>query len=386
MSPATPPQPYALININVFTGEETLHHHAIVIDNNQIVSVTPMEALPDGLTTIDGQGQLACPGFIDLQLNGCGGVLFNTDIRYQTLATMNRTNLRSGTTQFLPTLITSEASHMKKAVETLNSASQAENDGILGLHLEGPFINAEKKGAHNQSHIRELDESTLAYLLENQQHIRLITLAPECNTTDVTDRLAQAGMHVALGHTNATYQQLAKHPNVTMATHLYNAMSPLNSREPGAVGYVLDNALHAGIIVDGIHCDYVNVRLAHRLLQEKLFLVTDAVTPAGTDMTEFDMAGTPAFVTDGRCHYQDGTIAGAAITMIEGVRNLVRHVGLPLDTALKMASRYPAEAIGIDDRYGRLEAGYFANIALLDDKLEVNATIQMGEMKYQSGD
>ncbi|MGF1734290.1 N-acetylglucosamine-6-phosphate deacetylase [Photobacterium satsumensis] len=369
---------YAITNINVFNGQDILENQAIIVNSDTIDAIVPMQDASLPATVYDGQGLTATAGFIDLQLNGCGGVMLNVNISKQTLDTMNHTNIQNGTTQYLPTLITSQHETMCQAVELVAEIEAPLNEGIIGLHLEGPFISKEKKGAHNESHIRILDELTAHYLADNAKLISVITLAPENTSQAVIDILNNAGITVSLGHTNANYQQLTSKKHLKMATHLYNAMTPLGSREPGAVGYIFDKKPHAGIIVDGIHSSYASVRIAHQQLGEKLFMVTDAVAPAGTDMTEYDMAGTTAYVTDGKCHYADGTIAGAAITMIEGVRNLIQHVGLSREEALRMASLYPAKAIGIDDQYGRLSPGYKANITLLNDHNEVCSVFQMG--------
>ncbi|MCQ1056872.1 N-acetylglucosamine-6-phosphate deacetylase [Photobacterium sp. ZSDE20] len=369
---------YAITNINVFNGQEILENQAIIVNGDTIETVIPMKGACLPTTVYDGQGATATAGFIDLQLNGCGGVMLNVDIAKHTLDTMNLTNIQNGTTQYLPTLITSQHETMCQAVELVAEIEAPQYEGIIGLHLEGPFISKEKKGAHNESHIRTLDEQTAHYLADNAKHISVITLAPENTSQAVIDTLNDAGITVSLGHTNANYQQLTSKSHLKMATHLYNAMTPLGSREPGAVGYIFDKKPHAGIIVDGIHSSYASVRIAHQQLGEKLFMVTDAVAPAGTDMTEYDMAGTIAYVTDGKCHYADGTIAGAAITMIEGVKNLIQHVGLSREEALRMASLYPAKAIGIDNQYGRLLPGYKANITLLNDRNEVCSVYQMG--------
>ncbi|MGR5064744.1 N-acetylglucosamine-6-phosphate deacetylase [Photobacterium sp. DNB22_13_2] len=369
---------YAITNINVFNGQDILENQAVIVNGDTIETIVPMKGASLPATVYDGQGLTATAGFIDLQLNGCGGVMLNVDISKQTLDTMNFTNIQNGTTQYLPTLITSQHETMCQAVELVAKIEMPQNEGIIGLHLEGPFISKEKKGAHNESHIRILDELTAHYLADNAKHISVITLAPENTSQAVIDILNNAGITISLGHTNANYQQLTSKSHLKMATHLYNAMTPLGSRESGAVGYIFDKKPHAGIIVDGIHSSYASVRIAHQQLGEKLFMVTDAVAPAGTDMTEYDMAGTTAYVTDGKCHYADGTIAGAAITMIEGVKNLIQHVGLSREEALRMASLYPAKAIGIDNHYGRLVSGYKANITLLNDHNEVCSVYQMG--------
>ncbi|MGF1687623.1 N-acetylglucosamine-6-phosphate deacetylase [Photobacterium japonica] len=369
---------YAITHVNVFTGTTTLHNHAIVVEGDTIKAIVPMKNAQLPEETFSAQGLTATAGFIDLQLNGCGGVLFNIDIEKNTLDIMNKTNLKSGTTQYLPTFITSEHDKMCQAIDVVADIDNKEAEGILGLHLEGPFISTAKKGAHAENHIRVLDELTAHYLADNQSLISVVTLAPENTSQAVINILNDAGITVSMGHTNANYDELAAKQNISMATHLYNAMTPLGSREPGGVGYIFDKKPHAGIIVDGIHSSFASVRIAHEMLGEKLFMVTDAVTPAGTDMTEYDMAGIQAYVTDGKCHYADGTIAGAAITMIEGVRNLVQHVGVSREEALRMASLYPAKAMGIDDHYGKLESGYKANITLLNDQNEVCGVFQMG--------
>lgn len=376
---------YAITNVNVFDGVEIHHNQIIIIENDTITKVisnneTMGMQLPD--VQIDGKGYLATAGFIDLQLNGCGGVLLNTDPSLKTLDIMNKTNLKTGTTQFLPTFITSDQQAMENIVSIVGELDQPETHGVLGLHLEGPFISIEKKGAHRQEFIRELDLPTARFFAQNADKIRVLTVAPENTSQEAIDIVRNVGITVSLGHTNATYAQVCEKNGLEMATHLYNAMTPLGSREPGVVGYIFDKKPHAGIIVDGIHADYPSVRIAHQLMGEKLFMVTDAVTPAGTDMTEYDMAGVKAYVTNGKCHYEDGTIAGAAITMIEGVRNLIQHVGLSREEALRMASLYPAKAIKIDDSYGKIAEGYKANIVLLNDNNQVEHIFQMGRQEF----
>ncbi|ENO8809755.1 N-acetylglucosamine-6-phosphate deacetylase [Photobacterium damselae] len=376
---------YAITNVNVFDGVEIHHNQIIIIENDTITKVISNDKTMDMQlpnVQIDGKGYLATAGFIDLQLNGCGGVLLNTEPSLKTLDIMNKTNLKTGTTQFLPTFITSDQQAMENIVSIVGELDQPETHGVLGLHLEGPFISIEKKGAHRQEFIRELDLPTARFFAQNADKIRVLTVAPENTSQEAIDIVRNAGITVSLGHTNATYAQVCEKNGLEMATHLYNAMTPLGSREPGVVGYIFDKKPHAGIIVDGIHADYPSVRIAHQLMGEKLFMVTDAVTPAGTDMTEYDMAGVKAYVTNGKCHYEDGTIAGAAITMIEGVRNLIQHVGLSREEALRMASLYPAKAIKIDDSYGKITEGYKANIVLLNDNNQVEHIFQMGRQEF----
>ena len=372
----------AIINVNVFDGQTTLNNQAIFVKDDVIQRIIPMadvnqSELPD--TVVDGKGFLASAGFIDLQINGCGGVLLNTAISSKTLEIMNETNLKSGTTQFLPTFITSDGASLVEVLEMVEATEQIEQQGILGLHIEGPFISVEKKGAHREEFIRELDEKTAQYLADNADKICVLTVAPENTSQKVIDIVRESGITVSLGHTNATYDQVNEKSGLDMATHLYNAMTPLGSREPGVVGYIFDKKPHAGIIVDGIHASYPSVRIAHEIMGEQLFMVTDAVAPAGTDMTEFDMAGLKAYVKDGKCFYADCTIAGAAVTMIQGLNNLINHVGLSREEALRMATLYPAKAIKIENEYGMLKAGYKANITLLSDDNQVKHVFQMGK-------
>ncbi|MCD9514310.1 N-acetylglucosamine-6-phosphate deacetylase [Photobacterium carnosum] len=376
---------FAIINTNVFDGKTIQENQAIFIENDLISRIVPMSAVStDELPqeTFDAQGLLASPGFIDVQLNGCGGVLLNTAICKETLETMNQANLKGGTTQFLPTFITSDAESMVEVLDMVGAMDNRLQKGVLGLHLEGPFISTEKKGAHREEFIRELDINTAKYLADNADKICVLTVAPENTSQEVIDIVRNSGITVSLGHTNATYEQVDEKEGLTMATHLYNAMTPLGSREPGVVGYIFDKKPHAGIIVDGIHASYPSVRIAHEMLGEQLFMVTDAVAPAGTDMTEFDMAGLQAYVTNGKCHYKDGTIAGSAVTMAQGLNNLIDHVGLSREEALRMATLYPAKAIKVDNEYGLLKAGYKANITLLSDNNEVKHVYQMGKKAF----
>lgn len=369
---------FAITHVDVFDGQTTKANQAILVEGDTIQDILPMDEISLPEQTFNASGLTATAGFIDIQLNGCGGVMLNTDIQKKTLDIMNHTNLKFGTTQYLPTFITSGDHDMRKVLELIGDIENREAEGILGLHLEGPFISREKKGAHDPIHIRHLDEMTAYFLADHADKISVITLAPENTAQSVIDILTNAGITVSLGHTNATYDELEAKSGFHMATHLFNAMSPFGSREPGAVGYIFDKKPYAGIIVDGIHSAFPSVRVAHEILGENLFLITDAVTPAGTDITEYDMAGITAYVTDGKCHYADGTIAGSTITMLDGIRNLIKYVGLSREEALRMATLYPAKALNIDNFYGRLAPGYKANITLLTNTNEIDSVFQMG--------
>ncbi len=373
---------YALTNCKVFTGSDVLEHHSVVITGGKIDMVCPDTERPDNIEVIDLQGANLSPGFIDLQLNGCGGVMFNDDISADSLDIMHKANLKSGCTSFLPTLITSSDSNMKQAIKAEQEYRTRYQNHSLGLHLEGPYLNVMKKGIHSPDYIRKPDDAMINFICENSALVTKVTLAPEQNNPEHIQRLSEAGIVVAIGHTNATYAQARKgfKAGIRFATHLFNAMSPMTTREPGAVGAILDTPeVYAGIIVDGFHVAYPNVRLAHRLKQEKLILVTDATAPAGADIDHFIFVGKKVYYRDGVCVDEKGTLGGSALTMIEAVQNTVKHAGIAPEEAIRMATLYPARAIGVDNKLGSIEKGKVANLAIFDHNFNVLATVVNGQ-------
>ena len=382
--------PFALIHGRIFTGHAWLEQHAVVINNGRIQALLPEAALDSGLARTSVQGALICPGFIDLQLNGCGGVMFNSDISCQTLAHMQQTNLASGTTSFLPTLITSPDADIAAAVQVTRHFMRKHTHQVLGLHLEGPYLNVARKGIHPASQVRPLDGAMLDYLCQQADVLATLTLAPECHSRQQIRQLVAAGIKVAIGHTAASYEQAMASfaDGISFATHLYNAMSPTsNGRSPGVVGAIYDHdRLHAGIIADGFHVHPANIRLAHRLLAERLCLVTDATAAAGApaSLSEFDFCGTRVLIKDGQCVDAQGTLGGSALTMIEGVRYLVNTVGLSLEEALRMASLNPATAIDKQADLGAIGIGKVANLVLLSPELTVLNTLVNGQFTQRA--
>ncbi|MBV7261799.1 N-acetylglucosamine-6-phosphate deacetylase [Photobacterium sp. WH77] len=375
---------YALTNCRIFTGSDVLDNHAVIIDGVNIHAVCPEAELPADMPTQDLDGANLSPGFIDLQLNGCGGVMFNDEITADTIQTMHLANLKSGCTSFLPTLITSSDEDMKAAIAAARDYEKHYQHQSLGLHLEGPYLNVMKKGIHSVEHIRRSDEAMIATLCENADIITKVTLAPEQTPAEHIERLAEAGIVVSAGHTNATYAEARKGfaAGVTFATHLFNAMTPIAGREPGMVGAIYDTPeVYTGIIADGFHVDYANIRIAHRIKKEKLILVTDATAPAGADIDHFIFVGKKVYYRDGKCVDENGTLGGSALTMIEAVQNSVEHVGIALDEAIRMATLYPARAIGMDKTLGAIKKGMVANLAVFDRDFRVRATVVNG--KYE---
>ncbi|WP_311790334.1 MULTISPECIES: N-acetylglucosamine-6-phosphate deacetylase [Pantoea] len=376
---------YALVNGRIYTGHEILDNHAVVIADGLIERVCPRDALPADIAQRDVSGALIAPGFIDLQLNGCGGVQFNDDIdalSVETLEIMQRANEKSGCTSFLPTLITSSDELMKRAIDTMRAYKRKYQHQALGLHLEGPWLNKAKKGTHNPDLIRLPDPSLVQYLCDNADVITKVTLAPEKAGDEVIRQLTQAGIIVSAGHSNATYDEAKAgfRAGITFATHLYNAMPAFAGREPGLIGALFDAPdVYCGIIADGLHVHYANVRNAKRIKGDKLVLVTDATAPAGAEIDKFIFAGKTIYYRNGLCVDENGTLSGSAITMIESVRNAVEHVGIALDEALRMATLYPAQAMGVEKQLGTVEAGKVANLTVFTRDFKITKTFVNGD-------
>ncbi|ENM5774940.1 N-acetylglucosamine-6-phosphate deacetylase [Vibrio mimicus] len=373
---------YALTNCKIYTGNDVLVKHAVIINGDKIETICPIESLPSDIKMVDLNGANLSPGFIDLQLNGCGGVMFNDEITAKTIDIMHKANLKSGCTSFLPTLITSSDENMRQAIAAAREYQSQYPNQSLGLHLEGPYLNVMKKGIHSVDFIRPSDDSMIDTICANSDVIAKVTLAPENNKPEHIEKLVKAGIVVSIGHTNATYAEARQsfESGITFATHLFNAMTPMVGREPGVVGAIYDTPdVYAGIIADGFHVDYANIRIAHKIKGEKLVLVTDATAPAGAEMDYFIFVGKKVYYRDGKCVDENGTLGGSALTMIEAVQNTVEHVGIALDEALRMATLYPAKAIGVDDKLGRIKKGMIANLTVFDRDFNLKATVVNGQ-------
>lgn len=239
-----------------------------------------------------------------------------------------------------------------------------------------------KKGIHNPDFIRASEQEMIDYICDNNQYVKKVTLAPEQNNPAHIKQLKEAGIIVSIGHTNATYAEARKgfEAGISFATHLFNAMTPMVGREPGVIGAIYDTPdVYAGVIADGFHVHYANIRIAHKVKGDKLVLVTDATAPAGAEMDHFIFVGKKVYYRDGMCIDENGTLGGSALTMIEAVENTVQQVGIALDEALRMATLYPARAIGLDNKLGRIKQGMVANLTIFDRDFNVCATIVNGQ-------
>jgi N-acetylglucosamine-6-phosphate deacetylase len=370
----------AYVGAKIFDGDRWHEDAALLSDGDTVADIVASGAVPASTRRVLLGGGLLVPGFVDLQVNGGGGIMLNDRRDVETIRTICRAHAPFGTTALLATLITDTPAITAEAVDAGAAAAAQDVPGFLGLHLEGPHLSIARKGAHDPQLIRPRSEADLAKLIAARQRVPVLltTVATESVATEQVARLAAAGVIVSLGHTDATLAaaRACVDAGATVATHLFNAMSQIGNREPGVVGTVLDDGrLSAGLIADGIHVDPVTVGIALRAKRgpAKIFLVTDAMATIGTDMTSFRLNGRRIAREDGRLTLEDGTLAGADLDMISAVRFVHRTIGLELAEALRMASLYPAQAARVDGRYGRLSSGVRADMVHLSESLDVRA-------------
>ncbi|WP_159714211.1 N-acetylglucosamine-6-phosphate deacetylase [Blochmannia endosymbiont of Camponotus nipponensis] len=379
---------YALTNSKIYTGKEILDNHALIVSNDIIKAICFTSELPKNIDIYDLSGYILTPGFIDLQVNGCGGVQFNDHINaisVCTLKTMQRTNQSSGCTSFLPTLITSNDILIQHAVEVMRTFLSKNKNQALGLHLEGPFINSIKKGVHDPILIRVPTKKMINYLCNNSDVIKKITLAPEQLDMIVIQKLQKSGICIAIGHSNATYSQtrFSFSYGVSFGTHLFNAMPPLTAREPGVIGAIFDvPEIYCSIIADGHHVHWANIRYAKKIKGNRLILVTDATSPAGTNtlVSSFLFSNKIIYHRNHICVDSTGILSGSTLTMMQAIKNSVKYAGIPLDEALRMATLYPAKAIGVEHYLGSLEINKIANLTVFNQEYQIKKTIVNGKI------
>lgn len=352
----------AFVGARIHDGE-TLHEGAALVAGNGRFSVRPVEALPDGCPTEHLNGGIIAPRFVDLQVNGGGGVMFNDDPSVETLHRIAQSHATTGTGAILPTLITDTPIRTAGAIDAVERAIAEGVDGIAGLHLEGPHLSVARKGAHDGALIRKMEDDDLALLLHAADRIAniMVTVAPENVSTAQIRAMADAGVVVSLGHTDADMVTClaAFDAGARCVTHLFNAMSPLGSREPGLVGAVLTRGdIYAGLIADGVHVNPTTIRvaLAAKPHPERVFLVTDAMATAGSDITQFTLNGRQVYRRDNRLTLENGTLAGAHLDMSRAVSVMVHDVGETEQNAIARATSCPAALLREAGGSGRIDA------------------------------
>jgi N-acetylglucosamine-6-phosphate deacetylase len=368
---------FAITAEQVFDGAQMRADHAVVIEQDRIADLLPRAQLRAGLRIEQVDGGVLAPGFVDVQVNGGGGVLLNDAPTPEGVAKICNAHAKFGTTSLLPTLITDTPELTARAVAAVKHAMASNMPGCIGLHLEGPFLAPEKRGAHDAQLIRQMNDADVDAILGIGIETLLVTLSPERVPSRIIRRLADAGVIVSLGHSNATYDQIlaAADAGARGVTHIYNAMSPLTHRAPGVVGAALDSgALWCGLIADGHHVHPAAIGIALRAKRRpgRIFLVTDAMSTVGSDIQEFDLNGRRIRRQDGVLVLDDGTLAGSDLDMMAAVRFLVQTMKLDLPEALRMAAAYPAEFLGRFD-IGRIAKGARADLVQIDGALQARA-------------
>ena len=373
----------AIISPRIFDGEQFYTKSAILLKNQNIVGVVDVTEIPSEYEISSLDVGVLAPGFIDWQVNGGGGVLFNNDITDSAIETIVQGHHKGGTTSLMPTLISDSPETLNKAVIAVQKACDEGNASVLGLHLEGPFFSIKRRGTHAEKAIRRLCSDDIDWLCSLTGLRIILTLAPEKTNAGQIKTLTKAGIIVNAGHTDATAMQIksALDEGLRGFTHLYNAMSHMTARDPGVVGAALDDENSwCGIIVDGHHVDPISVRVACAAKPRgKLCLVTDAMATVGSDNDEFELYGTTIKEQQGRLINSEGRLAGSAISMIDAVRTCHHKVGIELDECLRMASLYPAEYLDVNHYLGKIKPGFRADLVHFDDDFRVTQTWVAGK-------
>ena len=369
----------ALTNGRLLTDEGIVSGQTLLLTGSRIEAVVePKDSRCRGAEVVDLAGQLLLPGFIDVQVNGGGGVLFNDDPSPESIRAIGEAHRRFGTTGFLPTLISDDLDTIGSAITAVQSCLDAKMPGVLGIHIEGPFLNSARRGVHDSKHLRLLDDSLISLLCRLRGGRTVLTLAPEMTTPDIIAKLAAGGILVSGGHSEASFAEAmeAIAHGLRGFTHLFNAMARIEPRAPGIVGAALyDPDTWCGIIVDGHHVDPIMLKLALRCKRhERFMLVSDAMPAVGSTKSSFVLQGRTIHVVDGICRDENGTLAGTALDMASAVRNAVSMLGLDVAEAARMASQTPAEFLGLGEELGRIAPGYRANLVLLNDEFKVQKT------------
>jgi N-acetylglucosamine-6-phosphate deacetylase len=362
----------AIVNGIVHTGDEILNNAVVIIENGIIISV--QNEIPEAVNLIDLKGKHLSAGLIDIQINGGEKFYFSQSPTEETINDIYETSLKYGTTHTLPCLISSSNETILQGIEAIRSYKEKYKNGVLGMHLEGPFLNPLKRGAHSATQVRKPTNSELEEIIHyGKDVIKVITIAPECFTEEQLDMLLESDIVVSIGHTTITYAEAQYYfsKGINLVTHLFNAMTQFGHREPGLVGAIFENeSIHAPIILDGAHCDYSSARIAHKLKKDKLFLISDA-TFLGRKIQNFKWENFDAHLENGFYRNEEGSLAGATISMDEAVKNAFDHLNVSVDEAIKMATSQVASAIKMDKEIGNIKSGFPAQFVTFNDDLSL---------------
>lgn len=364
-------QVLALTNARVFDGDEFIDGQAVLVEGGKVKAIVSKSDVPADASSEDLGGKLLVPGFVDVQVNGGAGVMFNDAQSVDALKTIVSGHRKYGSTTLMPTLITDRFEVMQAAADSIESASEQDVPGVRGVHFEGPYFSVARRGVHLEQYIRSVDEGAFELFTRKGLGAVIVTLAPEEVPAEFISSLNEAGVRVCAGHTSATYDQAAAgfDAGVTGVTHLYNAMPPMMNREPGLIGAAYDRGdIYCGLIVDGIHLHHATSRSVFASLpSHKVMLVTDAMATVGAKDKSFNLYGTQISVKDGVLATEEGRLAGSDLDMMEAVRITRDEVGVNFAETLRMASLYPATYLGLQDQIGRIAEGFDADFALIDE-------------------
>jgi N-acetylglucosamine-6-phosphate deacetylase len=352
---------------------------AVVVDGNTVADVVDAAAIPAGAEIINLDGNYLVPAFIDLQIYGGNGKLFSQELNFAAIDATDEYCAGGGCTGFLITMATNSIEKLLKGCEVVAAYQKENKSGLMGLHLEGPYMNPFKRGAHIEQYIQQPSAGEIQLLIDKSDGwLKMMTLAPECCSDEVLQLLHDNHVIVSAGHSNASYEQAtaAFNKGISTATHLFNAMSPLQSPEPGMVGAVYDHAaVKSSIVCDGVHTSFAAVSISKKIMKERLFLITDAVTESAGEYTHVFKGN--------RYILPDGTLSGSALSMIKAVNNCIDEAGIAFEEALRMASLYPAEILKTDNQFGKIEKGYAADFAVLSSARTVLQVIRNGRPLQQ---
>ncbi len=368
----------AFVNGSILSAHGLVSGQAVLVENGRIQQLVAADAVPSGAARVEMAGGMLLPGFIDVQVNGGGDVLFNEMPTVEGLRGIGRGHAKFGTTAFLPTIISTDLATISKAIAAVEAAIETGVPGVLGIHIEGPYLSPKRRGIHNPSEFPALDAAAIQVLSSLKRGKTLVTLAPDVTTPADVEALVKAGVIVSIGHSDASYEQAqaALKAGARGFTHLFNAMSPLTTRAPGVVGAALDDrASWCGIIADGHHVHPAALRIALACRgTDKLMLVTDAMPPVGGVKAEFMLQGRMMHVDNGACYGPDGTLAGSATDMATIFRKTIAMLGIDVATASRLASGNAADFLSLSNAYGVIAPGARADFVWLDEALNVRQT------------